>query len=106
MFVLQCLHVEIYVGVYKALLIIVRTIPVRGPLHIYDFPYESPYNLLQIGWHYDSLYDEKIERLYAIRIPVQISVRIRIRFGPLELDAISRDKKEKKCFPENKIVSN
>jgi hypothetical protein len=32
----------------------------RGRLHEYNFPYESPYDLLQIGWVYDSLYDKKI----------------------------------------------
>jgi hypothetical protein len=32
----------------------------RGRLHVYDFPYESLYDLLQIGWVYESLYDKKI----------------------------------------------
>jgi hypothetical protein len=29
-----------------------------------DFPYESPFDLLQIGWGYDSLHDNNIERLH------------------------------------------
>jgi hypothetical protein len=56
----------------------------RGSLHVYDFPYESAYDLMQIGWGSDSPYDKNIWRLHTIRIvvriPVRFPVRIRIRF--------------------------
>jgi hypothetical protein len=32
----------------------------RGRLHVYNFPDESAYDLLQIRWGYDSLYHKKI----------------------------------------------
>jgi hypothetical protein len=32
----------------------------RGRLHVYNFPYESPYDLMQIGWRSESPYDKKI----------------------------------------------
>jgi hypothetical protein len=41
---------------------------IRGRLH--DFPY----NLLQIRWVYDSLYDKNIKRLHAIRFIIRIAV--------------------------------
>jgi hypothetical protein len=44
----------------------IQTIDFRGRLHVYDFPYESAYDLLQIGWVYDSLYDKKIKRVRTI----------------------------------------
>jgi hypothetical protein len=35
----------------------------------------AAYNLMQIGWAYDSLYDKNIERLQTIRFRVRIAVR-------------------------------
>jgi hypothetical protein len=34
-----------------------------GRLHVNEFAYESSYDLLQIVWPYDFVYDTKIERL-------------------------------------------
>jgi hypothetical protein len=37
--------------------------------YVYDFPYESPYDLLQIGWQSESPYGKKIYRLHASKLP-------------------------------------
>jgi hypothetical protein len=63
----------------------------RGRLHENNFQYESAYDLLQIGWRYDSLYGKKIKHLNTIRLPV----RIALRFDALQL----KPGKNKITFP-------
>jgi hypothetical protein len=42
-------------------------------MHVYDFPYESPYDLLQIGWRSESPYDKNIERLHVFKLSYDFS---------------------------------
>jgi hypothetical protein len=37
----------------------------KGPSTRIRFPVRIPYDLLQIGWQYDSLYDKKLKRLQS-----------------------------------------
>jgi hypothetical protein len=55
-----------------------QSLLLRGRLNVYESAYESPNDLLQIGWPYDFVYDMKIERLHVFR--VRTCVRIRKRF--------------------------
>jgi hypothetical protein len=68
----------------------------RGRLHVYDFPYKSAYDLLQIGCVYNSLYNKKKKHLHTILFLVRIAVEFPKRFDALQ----PKQGKIKRRFPE------
>jgi hypothetical protein len=75
-------------------------ITLGGRLQVVDFPYESAYNLLQIGWGYNYAYDKKIERVYKQKLPYKPAYDL-VHLSPRKAKkSNSWNKKRKLMFPE------